>query len=294
MPEESRVELGEGYSLEITPELKAVVYNQKGKLLSSVPASVKKLPGWQRWLDLQQNHQQRLWDHEGIVVGWMVSGERLSGDVLCALWPDPAWRTKLRGLLLMGNDHPTSGMLMGAELERGLGIVTQELASTWVKGKWWHVPHLASFSDAEVEAWRACSVDSGIAAGVAQLTRQLYLPNDAELAERSSARFAGRTLPSAAYTSYAFNGRGWSTSNGVASRSYAVLRPDGDPLKITVRFEYFAGGDYGDWNSECTTGSLSFVGTEDQALRVREVPSRVFSEACTTINAIINRPGGNE
>ncbi|MBW2735363.1 MAG: DUF4132 domain-containing protein [Deltaproteobacteria bacterium] len=240
MADESRIELGGGYSLQIKPDLSGTVTNAKGKKLASVPPKVKKMEAWLRWQDLRKSHQRRLKDNEAIIVGWMVSGERVSGEVLRTMWQDPAWRAKLKGLLLLGDGHKTSGMLMDAT-EKGLGLVTQELDSKWVKGKWWRVPHLAGFSDDDLEAWRACSVESGIVQGVAQLARPLYLPSAGEQASRTSARFADRTLDNAARISHAFNRRGWSTSNGVASCAYAVLRGGEDPLKVSVRFEYFAG-----------------------------------------------------
>lgn len=275
---------GGGYRVVIKPDLSHDIVNADGKVLSSVPDKLRHTDMWKQWMSLRENHRARVKEHARTVAGWMVSRRAIPGVQLAMLYGDPAWRSVLSALLVRSKKH--AGLLVGGQLERGLGLFTRDLDSAWQAGGTWVAPHPADLGD-ELPAWQACATAYGQPQGTAQLYRSIHRPTPTEAAERASSRYAGITLENAAAASHGFNRRGWSTAAGKARREIVVFA-EPEPVTVTAEFAYFADGDsYGDWNQECNTGSLVFRDSGGEPLKLRDVPLAVFSEVCVDVADLV-------
>lgn len=270
-----------GYALQVGSNFDYTVHNAKGKALARLPAKLKKTPEVQQLAALEASHALRRTDHARTIEGWMLGDEPVPVSVVAALRADPCWSAPLAGLLVEVDGQ--KGLLTGgdaASLE-----LTDAAGRTSVDGGALRIPHPARLGD--LAAWRDTLRQLGISQGVRQLLRPVQRPDDTEASRRSSGRFSEQTLTSAVRASYAFGDLGWSTARGIATRDVVV---HGDaPTCTRVAFQYFAHGeDYGDWNQECETGELTFE-AGGAALRMREVPPAVFSEACIDITHVLRR-----
>jgi hypothetical protein len=273
-----------GYQVVIKSDLSHDIVNADGKVLASVPDKLRQTDRWKQWMALRENHRMRVKELARTVAGWMVSRRAISGAQLAASYRDPAWRAVLSALLVRSPGK--SGLIVGGDADRGIGLFTRDLDSAWQTGGSWVAPHPADLGD-ELSAWQAAATAYGQAQGVAQLYRAIHRPAPTETAERSSSRYAGIELDNAAAASHGFNRRGWSTAAGKARRDVVVFGDDG-AVSVTAEFAYFADGDsYGDWNQGCTTGALVFRDAAGEPLRLRDVPLAVFSEVCVDVGDLV-------
>jgi hypothetical protein len=270
-----------GYAVTLHPDHSYELVNAKAKPLASVPRAVRTSPEWARVVALRDSHAARLAQHRLTVAGWMLSAEALPVDVLTELFADPSWSEPLTGLLVQADTSP--GFLLEAATD-GLLLADGRMLTTGT------VVLLHPASTPALDTWRSQASSLGIRQGIPQLARPVVTPAEDEAPARTSKRFSARTLNSAVRASYAFNALGWTTTGGTARRSVAIH--DGAAERFTVAFEYFADGEfYGDWNQECQTGALTFSATDDEPLRMREVPPALFSEACLDITNVLRRIG---
>jgi hypothetical protein len=273
-----------GYRVVIKPDLSHDVVNADGKVLASVPDKLRQTETWKQWMALRENHRARVKEHARTIASWMVSRRAIPGIQLATLYRDPAWRTVMSALLVRSDRN--AGLIVGGEPERGIGLFTRDLDSEWQPGGQWIAPHPIDLGD-ELPAWQACATAYGQPQGIAQLYRSIHRPTPTEIAERASSRYAGLTLANAAAASHGFNRRGWTTAAGKARREIIVFG-EREPLTVTAEFAYFADGDsYGDWNQECTTGSLVFRDAAGEPLKLRDVPAAVFSEICVDVADLV-------
>ena len=99
---------------------KVVCRNGAGKPLKTVPkkladdpavVGLRQLAQW-----LQRHERECLAD----VERWMVRSLPVPLAVVARVWPDPAWRSALRDLVVTGEDGAVAGFLRDADPERGL------------------------------------------------------------------------------------------------------------------------------------------------------------------------------
>jgi predicted DNA-binding WGR domain protein len=292
-----------GYRIALDASLEPRITNPAGNVLASVPDAVRKSTEWQQIVALRENHRNRLKAHTLAIEGWMLGRRAISSARLTPLLGDPAWAGPLGSLLVTAGD--AVGFVVGGEPGKGLGLLNRELETEWVKRDAWRIPHPLDLPD--LAAWQKIAAENGLKQGVLQLMRPLHRPEAKEATDNSTDRFAEREFSSTIQLSYAFNARAWAASRGTASRTFELL--EGDELtRVTAEFEYAKGmEDYGDMNGECTTGGLSFYSVraesdpdqdddedgflwsfrKDKALRLKEIPPSIFSEACFDVETVL-------
>lgn len=102
---------------------KVVCRNASGRRLKSVPAKIGDDPavvGLRQLVEWLERHERQCLD---TAERWMVRSLPVPLAVVTRVWPDPAWRAKLRDLVVTGADGQVAGFLRDADPERGLGLV---------------------------------------------------------------------------------------------------------------------------------------------------------------------------
>ncbi len=163
-----------GYTVRLGENGRVQCRNGKGKLLSSVPTSIKDDP---RVVQLRQlaewlgRHQAECMS---TVDGWMVRSLPVPGAVLAEVWADSAWAGALRDLVVTadGGGGPVTGFLRDADPERGLGVVTLDGETLRVRAEVVSIPHPVLLDD--LDELREFGAELGVEQQVQQLFRQTF------------------------------------------------------------------------------------------------------------------------
>ncbi|MCW5251141.1 DUF4132 domain-containing protein [Streptomyces sp. SHP 1-2] len=151
---------------------KVVCRNGAGRRLKSVPAKLaddpavvglRQLTEW-----LERHERQCLAD----VERWMVRSLPVPIDVLTRVWPDPAWRSALRDLVVSGADGRVAGFLRDADPERGLGLVDLDGDTVRIAPDLVRLPHPVLLED--LEELREFAVELGVEQRAQQLFREVW------------------------------------------------------------------------------------------------------------------------
>ncbi|MEU2337063.1 DUF4132 domain-containing protein [Streptomyces sp. NPDC006654] len=151
---------------------KVVCRNAAGRRLKSVPAKLaddpavlglRQLTEW-----LERHERQCLAD----VERWMTRSLPVPLAVLTRVWPDPAWRTALRDLVVTGADGEVAGFLRDADAERGLGLVDLDGDTVRIAPDLVRLPHPVLLED--LAELREFAVELGVEQRAQQLFREVW------------------------------------------------------------------------------------------------------------------------
>jgi hypothetical protein len=177
---------------------KVAVRNNAGKILRSVPATLKKDPvviGLRQLLEWLTRHDKAC---QSEVEAWMVRSLPVPLAVLIELWSDPSWQRALKDLVVQANGAKGAdvGLLRDLDPTRGAGMVTLDGDSVWVKTKALSLPHPVLLPD--LEELRGFVADLG----VEQVIRSCSERSGRGRRKRTSKQPQYRTGPVGASSSY--------------------------------------------------------------------------------------------
>lgn len=260
-----------GYAVTLR-EGKVVCRNPKGKELASVPPKVGESPQAEQldalsdWLD---EHRR---DCLAAADGWMLRSLPLPAAVVAAVWPDPAWRAALENTVVRAADAlgkadaKQVGFLRGADPQRGIGLVTLDGETRWVKAEAVVLPHPVLLADRD--DWRELASELNLRQGVQQLLREVHERGGERAGATAVTRFANGEFEMLSHVSGRCKQLGYPVRGGYATCT--VLEGASE-----VRASYWIGAD--DPMSPTSTGDLTWSADERQ-LPISEVGPVAFSE----------------
>ncbi|MFJ9737161.1 DUF4132 domain-containing protein [Streptomyces sp. NPDC101166] len=247
---------------------KVVCRNAAGRRLKALPSKIADDPavvGLRQLLEWLARHEQRCLTD---VERWMVRSLPVPFAVLARVWPDPAWQSALRDLVVTGDDGEVAGFLRDADLERGLGLVDLDGDTVRITCDLVRLPHPVLLED--LEELREFAVELGVEQGARQLFREVWRRPAALDAEASSVEeFAGGVFKQLRFLHGRAAQLGYRVRGGHAVCS--VLE-DGRGVEARVWV-----GDY-DGYEETETGPLVFTDPAGKALKLGQVGPVAWSE----------------
>jgi hypothetical protein len=247
--------------------------NAAGRVLKSIPPAIREDPVV---VGLRQLTEW-LSRHEGLcrseVERWMVRSLPVPAPVLRSVWPDEAWRTALRDLVVAvpdpdgGFDPDEVGFLREVD-EQGIGVVNLDGETLRIPAEQVLIPHPVLLP--ELDDLREFAADLGASQSVDQLFRAIWTrpaqldPQETRLDEYSGGQYNEllQLLNRAKSLGYPVRG------------GYAVCRVFEAGRTVEARF--WVGSD--DPWGETETGDLVFTERNGTALRLVEVGPVAWSE----------------
>ncbi|MFF3171979.1 DUF4132 domain-containing protein [Streptomyces sp. NPDC057900] len=247
-----------------------VCRNGKGRRLKSVPARLKDDPavvGLRQLTEwLEQHAHQCLTD----VEQWMVRSLPVPTAVLARVWPDPAWQTALRDVVVTGLDGGVAGFLRDVDPERGLGLVDLDGDTVRITPDVVRVPHPVLLDD--LDELREFAVELEVRQNVDQLFREVWRrPPGLDRDATSVDTYAGGVFKELRFL------HGRVTQLGYRSRGgYAVCPVVEDGATTEARIWIGEHDGYDEYGTE--TGSLGWTDPAGRALTAAEVGPVAWSE----------------
>lgn len=270
----------DGYHLTIR-EGKVVCRNAKGKELASVPPKIAESPAGEQldalveWLT---DHQR---DCATQVEGWMLRSLPVPTALVAATWPDPAWRLAFENAVVCVADalgkrnEEKLGFLRGADPARGIGLVTIDGETTWMKSVAVVILHPVLLS--ERAEFQALGVELKLTQGIQQLLRETFVRSSESPTAESVMRFSGGEFEQLSHATGRCRQLGYAVSGG-----YAVCPVIEGGVATVAR--YWLGS--GEPESETSTGDLAWNGPDEGVLPLGKVPPVAFSEGMRMASAI--------
>ncbi|GGZ28267.1 hypothetical protein GCM10010387_22120 [Streptomyces inusitatus] len=246
--------------------------NAAGRQLKQVPpklredAAVVRLEQLAEWLE---RHERECREQ---VDAWLVRSLPVPAALLARVWPDAAWQSALRDLVIapLGPDGTAdlgrAGFLRDADAAKGLGVVDLDGDSVRLECESVLIPHPVLLED--LDELREFAVELGVEQRVEQLFREVW---------RRPGEVSGHEWP--AYAKGKFDQLRHATARalslGYRVRGGQVLCPlveDGRALEAA----YWLGADYPD--SAAHTGALEWRGKDGRRLALSEVGPVAWSE----------------
>ncbi|MGW6740472.1 DUF4132 domain-containing protein [Streptomyces sp. NPDC055025] len=275
------IETSGGYAVALDGT-RVLCRNAAGRTLKQVPSKLKddaevvRLRQLAEWLE---RHERECREQVDI---WLVRSLPVPVALLARVWPDPAWRSVLRDLVVApvaadgSADTARAGFLRDADPVRGLGIVDLDGDSVRLDPAEVGtvlIPHPVLLE--ELAELREFAAELGVEQGAEQLFREVWRrPEPAEDAPEGTAAQDWR-----AYAHGKFAQLRHATTRAVSlgyrvRGGYAVcpLVEDGRPLEAA----YWVGDDYPD--GETLTGSLEWRDAAGRRLPPAEVGPVAWSE----------------
>lgn len=239
-----------------------------GRRLKSLPKALREHPEVDRlhrfdeWLD---RHAAACLAQ---VDTWMVSSLPVPTVLLAQVWPDDAWRSALRDLVVTGDGPDEVGFLRDATAAGELRVVDLDGETVRLSPRTVTLPHPVLLPD--LDDLREFAAELGVTQKVEQIHRAVWrkpddLPaNAGDLTEFAGGRFASRFGLAARATSL-----GYRVSGGYAT---CQVRDAGR----TVEGAVWIGEPY--WDDEVATGGLTWHDEDGRTLPPAEVGPVAWSE----------------
>ncbi len=295
---ERKLDVGNGYTLSISPKLKLAYTNNKGKQVKSIP---KPPPSIKHMLkEINANLKDAVKQYTQSVEYYLVTQRQ---------WPGNDWKQHFiehpvafafsQSLIWQQNESKTFMVMPDGNLQDETGSTLNIKNSDYIQ-----LVHPLNLDDSIKNNWKAYLKDENIQPAILQLDRKLITPTTDELEIVRSRAFEDNSLDSATFK-YRAHKRGWKRGNiadggGIASYTKAfkeagidvfintegiAVQADFDGDNVTLGKCYFTpfgsvqlNGDL--WNSEPSNES------DERLIPIKEVPLLVFSEAMKDLKEI--------
>ncbi|MFI6283225.1 DUF4132 domain-containing protein [Streptomyces sp. NPDC051018] len=246
--------------------------NAAGRQLKQVPpklrddVAVVRLRQLAEWLE---RHERECGEQADT---WLVRSLPVPVALLARVWPDAAWQSALRDLVVApvgadgGADMSRAGFLRDADGEKGAGIVDLDGDSVRLECESVLIPHPVLLED--LDDLREFAVELGVEQKVEQLFREVWRrpaeTSGTEWKAYADGRFQQLRHATARAVSLGYRVRG--------GQALCPLVEDGRALEAA----YWLGADYPD--AEALTGSLEWRGRDGRRLPLDEVGPVAWSE----------------
>ncbi|WP_436763066.1 DUF4132 domain-containing protein [Streptosporangium sp. V21-05] len=260
---------GDGYEVALVEgrvAARATTGRAAGRRLKSLPKQVREHPEVERlrrlaeWLDR----------HEAACVArvdaWMVSSLPVPTGLVARVWPDEAWRSVLRDLVVVGDGE--AGLLRDVTGSGELRTVNLDGETVRMSPETVTLPHPVLLPD--LEDLREFAAELGVTQRVEQIHRATWerpaehAEKATEVTEFAGGRFASRFGLAARATSL-----GYRVSGGYAT---CAVRDAGRSAEASV----WIGEPY--WDGDTETGNLTWNDRDGRRLPLREVGPVAWSE----------------
>ncbi len=171
------VDASNGYKVALV-DGKLVAMNARGQKLASVPKDVRESEAAEQLGDLRDwllSHEKEC---KATIETWMLRSLPAPRVVLEAVWEDESYRKVLENAVVVPLDangkrsDESGGFLRGVDPARGIGVVTLDGETTWLKADAVLLPHPILIAD--LQDFRALAMELGITQGLSQLLRETY------------------------------------------------------------------------------------------------------------------------
>ncbi|MER7047280.1 DUF4132 domain-containing protein [Streptomyces jumonjinensis] len=246
--------------------------NAAGRQLKQVPpklrddAVVVRLRQLSEWLD---RHERECAEQ---VDAWLVRSLPVPVALLARVWPDAAWQSALRDLVVapLGADGTagmeSAGFLRDADADRGVGIVDLDGDSVRLACESVLIPHPVLLED--LDDLREFAVELGVEQRVQQLFREVWR-RPAEVTGHEWQAYAKGKFEQLRHATARAVTMGYRVRGGQA---LCPLVEDGRSLEAA----YWLGADYPD--AEAHTGALEWRDQDGRRLPLAEVGPVAWSE----------------
>ncbi|MFE4535851.1 DUF4132 domain-containing protein [Streptomyces scopuliridis] len=256
--------------------------NAAGRTLKQVPSKLRDDPEVVRLRQLAEWLERHERECREQVDTWLVRSLPVPVALLARVWPDAAWQSTLRDLVVApvgadgSADTDRAGFLRDADPARGLGIVDLDGDSVWLEPAGVEtvlIPHPVLLE--ELAELREFAAELGVEQGAEQLFREVWRRPEAtrgavaggtaqEWRAYADGKFAELRHASARAVSLGYRVRG--------GQAVCPLVEDGRQLEAA----YWLGDDYPE--SETLTGSLEWRDRAGRRLPLAEVGPVAWSE----------------
>ncbi|MEV5956071.1 DUF4132 domain-containing protein [Streptomyces sp. NPDC051987] len=247
---------------------KVVCRNAAGRRLKSVPAKLADDPavlGLRQLAEWLERHARQC---QADVERWMTRSLPVPRAVLTRVWPDPAWQTALRDLVVTGADGEVAGFLRDADAERGLGLVDLDGDTVRIAPDLVRLPHPVLLED--LAELREFAVELGVEQRARQLFREVWhRPAELDPEGTQIEEYAGGAFKELRFLHGRATQLGYRVRGGHAVCS--VLE-EGRVVEARVWI-----GDY-DSYFETETGPLAWTDPAGRTLRLGQVGPVAWSE----------------
>ncbi|MFF0444972.1 DUF4132 domain-containing protein [Streptomyces sp. NPDC004609] len=246
--------------------------NAAGRRLKQVPpklrddSAVVRLRQLSEWLE---RHERECGEQTDT---WLVRSLPVPVALLARVWPDAAWQSALRDLVVapVGADGwaemARAGFLRDADVEKGAGIVDLDGDSVRLECESVLIPHPVLLED--LDDLREFAVELGVEQKVEQLFREVWR-RPAEVSGTEWKAYADGKFQQLRHATARAVSLGYRVRGGQA---LCPLVEDGRALEAA----YWLGADYPD--AEALTGSLEWRDRDGRRLPLAEVGPVAWSE----------------
>ncbi|MET9340436.1 DUF4132 domain-containing protein [Nonomuraea sp. NPDC003804] len=262
---------GDGYEVALIEgrvAARATAGRAAGRQLKSLPKALRDHPEVDRLRRLAEWLDRHAASCVAQVDAWMVSSLPVPTELLARVWPDEAWQSALRDLVVVGDDPDEVGFLRDATDTGELRVVDLDGETVRLSPRTVTLPHPVLLQD--LEELREFAAELGVVQKVEQIHRATWR-KPAELGERDSAvkEFAGGSFDSRFGLAARATSLGYRVSGG-----YATCRVR-DAGRITEAAVWI-GEPY--WDDDVATGDLRWSDQDGRTLALREVGPVAWSE----------------
>lgn len=275
------VEAEGGYALGLDGE-RLVCRNSKGTVLKSVPSKVRKGQVALELLEVRDWLKEHRAECREQVERWLLRSLPVPRAVVQAIWPDPAWRSVLRYLVVAAyrdgqRDPDRVGLLLDVDAERGCGIVTLDGETEWIAADELALPHPILLED--LEDFRELCGELGYEQGFDQLYRETFTRSASEEKGEATRRddFGGGKFEEQRFAIGRARSRGFRVSGG-----YAVCPVHEEGRNVLAQFWIGVADPY----EEAVTGELTWTDEDDQAIPISALGPVAFSEGMRMASVI--------
>jgi hypothetical protein len=262
---------GDGYEVALV-EGKVAVRSTSGRAagrqLKSLPKALRDHPE----VDRLRRFAEWLDRHAAACVAqvdtWMVSSLPVPTGLLARVWPDEAWQSALRDLVVVGDDPDDVGFLRGATDSGELRVVNLDGETVRLAPETVTLPHPVLLPD--LDDLREFAAELGVVQKVEQIHRATWLkPADADPKTTTVMEFAGGKYASRFGLAARATSLGYRVSGGYAT---CDVRDGGEVVTASV----WIGEPY--WEDEMETGGLSWNDQKGRSLALPAVGPVAWSE----------------
>ncbi|MEU0411887.1 DUF4132 domain-containing protein [Streptomyces griseorubiginosus] len=260
---------GEGYEVALVEgrvTARATAGRAAGRQLKSLPKALKGHAEVERLRRLAEWLERHASACVAQVDTWMVSSLPVPTELVARVWPDEAWQSALRDLVVVGDDPDEVGFLRGVTDAGELRVVDLDGETVRLSPRAVTLPHPVLLPD--LEDLREFAAELGIVQRVEQIHRATWhKPADLDEKAWEVTEFAGgrfwRSALAARATSLGYRVSGSRATCRVrdAERAVEAAVWIGEP-----------------WDYEVTTGGLSWLDPEGRRLRPADVGPVAWSE----------------